>query len=506
MTAEFHISQSGRSVTQRRVKEANGAGRDVAVLPPTDVLVVLVTLLLVIKSILVFFAPPTPDEAYYWLWGQHPALSYFDHPPMIAWTQRIAAALFGWNLFALRSMTIVSFAASLWILWYWSQELAENERPLRVFLGSVVVWLGMPVVMRFQSVAHPDHLLIIFGLLTVHFWALFLNGHDRRQPEWRYYYLGCVALGFAGLSKFNAVFIALGFAAWIFLSAEGRQLLRSPHLWFGSLIAIAMQTPVLVWNFENGWPSFAYNLHDRIGQSVHGGFAGNLLAFLVSSVFMVSPVLIPALYRFLTVGTYPIQRFGRTIFAVSSLTFVGLCVSNTILFYWNLAAYLGFLPVVLFFLRSRTEFRLLAVYGIWMGSWILLLFVVPAHKLAGVPIRDVDISYGRDQVGAIVEKEEARFGADLVITTDYRTASLLSFSLKRLDIGKIGKQSDQFDFWFDPALHKGANAIVLADDLFSEKDKIDGMFGRVTVLYEFTSRKFGLAMHKYKVIYAENMK
>lgn len=23
------------------------------------------------------------DEAYYWMWGQHPALSYFDHPPLM---------------------------------------------------------------------------------------------------------------------------------------------------------------------------------------------------------------------------------------------------------------------------------------------------------------------------------------------------------------------------------------------------------------------------------------
>src|SRR5262245_33285905 len=25
------------------------------------------------------------DEAYYWMWGQHPELSYFDHPPLNAW-------------------------------------------------------------------------------------------------------------------------------------------------------------------------------------------------------------------------------------------------------------------------------------------------------------------------------------------------------------------------------------------------------------------------------------
>jgi hypothetical protein len=34
-----------------------------------------------------FTMNPIGDEAYYWLWGQHMALSYFDHPPL-----RLAAA------------------------------------------------------------------------------------------------------------------------------------------------------------------------------------------------------------------------------------------------------------------------------------------------------------------------------------------------------------------------------------------------------------------------------
>ena len=31
-----------------------------------------------------------PDEAYYWQWSRHLALGYHDHPPMIAWTIRLA--------------------------------------------------------------------------------------------------------------------------------------------------------------------------------------------------------------------------------------------------------------------------------------------------------------------------------------------------------------------------------------------------------------------------------
>ena len=33
-----------------------------------------------------------PDESYYWLWAQHPAFGYYDHPPMVALVIRAGTA------------------------------------------------------------------------------------------------------------------------------------------------------------------------------------------------------------------------------------------------------------------------------------------------------------------------------------------------------------------------------------------------------------------------------
>src|SRR5262249_23696528 len=35
------------------------------------------------------------DEAYYWTWSKEAALSFLDHPPMIAWFIRFGTAIFG---------------------------------------------------------------------------------------------------------------------------------------------------------------------------------------------------------------------------------------------------------------------------------------------------------------------------------------------------------------------------------------------------------------------------
>ena len=48
-----------------------------------------------------------PEEAYYWTYAQHPALSYYDHPPMVAWTIQLGTALFGDNELGVRMATII---------------------------------------------------------------------------------------------------------------------------------------------------------------------------------------------------------------------------------------------------------------------------------------------------------------------------------------------------------------------------------------------------------------
>ncbi len=37
--------------------------------------------------------PLTIDEPYYWLWAQHPAWGYVDHPPLAAWLSAPSSAL-----------------------------------------------------------------------------------------------------------------------------------------------------------------------------------------------------------------------------------------------------------------------------------------------------------------------------------------------------------------------------------------------------------------------------
>src|SRR6516164_2816217 len=59
------------------------------------------------------------DEAYHFLYAIHPDLSYYDHPPMLAWVKTLGLTLSGspFSALALRSGFILLFAASTWLLW-----------------------------------------------------------------------------------------------------------------------------------------------------------------------------------------------------------------------------------------------------------------------------------------------------------------------------------------------------------------------------------------------------
>jgi hypothetical protein len=128
----------------------------------------------------------------------------------------------------------------------------------------------------------------------------------------------------------------------------------------------------------------------------------------------------------------------------------------------------------------------------------------PLTLITGRSVSDFNISHGLPEIAAIVEEEEQRLGADMVLTTDYRTASLLALTTKRTDIASLGKREDMWDFWWDPSLHKGEDAVVLAYDRFPETELIDKVFERTEVIREFTIVRHGYEIQRYWLVHAQN--
>src|SRR6516225_1695917 len=56
------------------------------------------------------------DEAYYWTWSKEAALSFLDHPPMIAWFIRFGTAIFGDTTLGVRFAGILAMLVTQLLL------------------------------------------------------------------------------------------------------------------------------------------------------------------------------------------------------------------------------------------------------------------------------------------------------------------------------------------------------------------------------------------------------
>ena len=70
----------------------------------------------------------SPDEAYYWMWAQRPALAYFSKGPGVAFFIRSSVAIFGDNEFGVRFWSPILGGATSLLLYYFAQRLFTHAQ------------------------------------------------------------------------------------------------------------------------------------------------------------------------------------------------------------------------------------------------------------------------------------------------------------------------------------------------------------------------------------------
>ena len=65
----------------------------------------------------------SPDEAYYWMWSQRPAFSYFSKGPGVAFAIRASTTIFGDNEFGVRFWSPLLAAGTSLLIFYFAQRL-----------------------------------------------------------------------------------------------------------------------------------------------------------------------------------------------------------------------------------------------------------------------------------------------------------------------------------------------------------------------------------------------
>src|ERR1700722_10428508 len=94
--------------------------------PRRNALLLIATLTL-LRFATASYMPLSFDECYFWLWSKNLAISYYDHPPMIALATWLGTAAFGDAPFGVRCVSFALSVAASWAVWRAAALLLKDE-------------------------------------------------------------------------------------------------------------------------------------------------------------------------------------------------------------------------------------------------------------------------------------------------------------------------------------------------------------------------------------------
>lgn len=450
------------------------------------------------------------DEAYYWMWGQHPALSYFDHPPLNAWLIGIADALFGRGIVQLRVWAVPTFVGTVWIFRSWARQFGGDDWE-GVFWRSLVIYLAAPVFGVYSTFGTSDHLLFFFILLSAHFLIPYLQAvREGRAALLRNLYLGSGFLGIAALAKYNTLLFGVALGLYIVASPRLRRLLASPHLYLAALLALVVASPILIWNIQNGFASFEFHLVDRHDTGFMHDFTWkHIVEFLLQTALTTSPFMMWGMVKF--VLSRPREPFERTawglgswFFWLSSIVFLFVALTQQLFFWWNVSAYVLLLPFLGKAMRSGLLFWGHTIFG----TFISVLYVVsssifPVILLLDRPDPTRTRYYGWDEIAQPVEAAIAELHPDFIAASKWEYASTVGFAIDDPDVVAINPARSEFHYWFKPSEHAGQDALVVLHD-GRQKEVVDRQFEKLTLYREIPIVRFGRELGRYRLYWGEN--
>jgi len=234
----------------------------------------------VVRLALAAAVPITVDEAYYVDWARHLQPGYLDHPPLVAWLIALPLRLAGSSTLAIRLPAVLLQAGTTLLAASLARALAGG----RAAVAAALLLQAAPVFSLGATLITPDAPLALA-------WAGTLWGVERafrRGPRW--FLAAGVFLGMGALSKLTAGLLGVAILAALIATRYGRRALAGPWPWAGAAVALAVASPMLVWNAAHGWPSVTF-------QAAHGARGGGfsslrLLGAIGAQAAYVSPVIL----------------------------------------------------------------------------------------------------------------------------------------------------------------------------------------------------------------------
>src|ERR1700730_4350844 len=234
-----------------------------------------------------------PEEAYYWNYSRHLDIGYLDHPPMVAWLIKVGTIAFGQSQFGIRAGALCCGVITA----VFTYRLTRNLFDEATALAAVMLAQALPFFFLSGLLMTPDAPLTAAWAASFYYLERALVA-GRSSAWWRVGF----SLGIGALSKYSIgllVPVILGFTLW---DRKSRRWWRRWEPYVAALLAFAIFSPVILWNAQHEWASFAFQTSRRLAEAPRFG-RHKLVA---SALILITPTGVLAVAGAL-VGNKPVQ-------------------------------------------------------------------------------------------------------------------------------------------------------------------------------------------------------
>ncbi len=384
------------------------------------------------------------EEAYYWNYAQHLDIGYLDHPPLVGWVIWLFAGMMGHSELALRLSAFAIWLVGAYYVYLLTRKIFDKTTAM----GAVLLFATLPVYFSLGFVMLPDTPLVACWAGALYYLYCLLI--EKRSMAW----LGVgIFMGLGMLSKYTIVLLGGAALVFVLMDRDSRRWLLRPEPYLAVIVAVVLFSPVIAWNIQNEWVSFAFQSTRRVA----GSFDFDLPDLIGSVLILLTPMGVLAVVAAVVSRNFftssmdtTVERKNvsthRLLMALTFLPFSLFLVFSlfrNIKLNWTGPIWLGTLPYLAYLVMQRLPQhpgKLLVLAKRWLktGIVIILLFYGAALHylvlgLAGLPYPKNVFGLGwpalARQVEALVEDHERKTGErPLVVGMDKdRINSWLAF-------------------------------------------------------------------------------
>ena len=437
----------------------------------------------ILRLIAVFAMGLMPQDAYYTYYSDNLDLSYFDHPPMIAYMIKLFITLFGKSVVTLHIADFIITSFTLWFLYLFIKPFLSSQQTTR----ALTLLITAPFVTVLSINSTPDVPLLFFWSLS-----LLIGYKAVNTDKWYYWIFTGLLSGFAFDSKYTGIFLPAGMFLFLLLSNEHRKKLIS-FSFAGYLLAFAAAiSPVVIWNIQNNFISFEYQSAQRATEMTTFQFRPKLFAgYLGSQLFLALPVFLFSIFIAgykLVISWFKKEKIEHYLlysacFALPMLfLFTGISFIYWVKINWIMPVYLSATVLTVLYLKSDKLIR-------WQTLLSVVFHIAIAVELIWMPVKvnSDDTWWGWEKLVQKVEEVKHKSPDSFIFSDNsYKVSAVLNFYMdEHIYAGNVVEKS-AFQFALDDENLKhltGKDAIYVTTDRFRRKRAAEGTVEQILAPY-----------------------